>query len=119
MQATTGPCTVCKKLIHKRRRGVHGDLSRVANGFRCRRCDGTSQEADLVGGWRDIWMRTDFFAIWKTLLMAMVERILLLTARIRNGWTKFRGRLPFLTCRDPPLESSVCQLRQKQHDFWK
>ena len=25
-----------------------GDLSRVADGFRCRRCDGTIQEADLA-----------------------------------------------------------------------
>ena len=27
--------------------GVHGDLSRVADGFRCRRCDGTIQKVDL------------------------------------------------------------------------
>ena len=27
---------------------MHGDLSRVANGFRCGRCDGTIQEADLT-----------------------------------------------------------------------
>ena len=53
VQATTGQCTpVCKKMIHKRRSGVHGDLSGVTNGFRCRRCDGKSQEADLVGGWK-------------------------------------------------------------------
>ena len=60
VQATTGQCTVCKQLIHKRRSGVHGNLSRVDNGFRCRRCDGTSQEADLVGGCRDIWMCKEF-----------------------------------------------------------
>ena len=41
------------------------------------------------------------------------------TARIINGWMKFRGRFPFLTSRALPLESSVCQLRQKQHDFGK
>ena len=41
------------------------------------------------------------------------------TAIIRNGWMKFRGRFPFLTSRAPLLESSVCQLRQKQHDFGK
>ena len=41
-------CTVCKKLIHKRCSGVRGDLSRVADGFRCRRCDGTIQEVDLA-----------------------------------------------------------------------
>ena len=41
------------------------------------------------------------------------------TARIRNGWMKFRGRFPFLTSRSPPLESSVWLLRQKQHDFGK
>ena len=49
-----------KRMIHKRRSGVHGDLSRVDNGFRCRRCDGKSQEAVLVGGWRDIWMCKEF-----------------------------------------------------------
>ena len=26
------------------------------------------------------------------------------TARIRNGWMKFREHLPFLTSRTPPLE---------------
>ena len=38
------------------------------------------------------------------------------TARIRNGWMKFRELLPFLTS-DERL--SVCQLCQKQHDLWK
>ena len=68
-----------KKKIHKLRSGVHGDLSRVDNGFtfKCRRCDGTSQEAYLVGGWRDIWM-CRAFAILETLLIEMVEQILLL-----------------------------------------
>ena len=37
------------------------------------------------------------------------------TARIRNGWMKFRELLPFLTSRDE--RSSVCQLCQKQHDY--
>ena len=27
---------------------MRGDLSRVADGFRCRRCDGTIQEVDLA-----------------------------------------------------------------------
>ena len=40
---------LCKKLNHKRCSGVCGDLSRVADGFRCRRCDGTIQEVDLAG----------------------------------------------------------------------
>ena len=29
------------------------------------------------------------------------------TARIRNGWMKFRELLPFLTFRAPPLEFKV------------
>ena len=37
-----------KQWIHKRCSGVRGDLSRVADGFRCRRCDGTIQEVDLA-----------------------------------------------------------------------
>ena len=48
MQANSAQCTVCKKFIYKRYSSVSGDLSRVADGFRCRRCDGTIQEADLV-----------------------------------------------------------------------
>ena len=47
------------------------------------------------------------------------------TARIRNGWMKFRELLPFLTSRAPPPppigdeRSSACQLCQKQHYLWK
>ena len=37
-----------KKWIHKRCSGVRGDVSRVADGFRCRRCDGTIQEVVLA-----------------------------------------------------------------------
>ena len=48
VQAKSVQCTVCKKWIHKRCSGVCGDLSRVADSFRCRRCDGTIQEADLA-----------------------------------------------------------------------
>ena len=36
--------------------GVRGDLLQVSDGFMCGRCDGTIQEADLAGGWRDVWM---------------------------------------------------------------
>ena len=47
VQAKSVQCTVCKKWIHKRCSGVRGDLSWVADDFRCKRCDGTIQEADL------------------------------------------------------------------------
>ena len=36
--------------------------------------------------------------------MKMVERILLLSARIRKAWMKFRELLPFLTSRDTLLK---------------
>ena len=48
VQANSVQCTVSKKWIHKWCSGVCGDLSRVADGFRCRQCDGTIQEADLA-----------------------------------------------------------------------
>ena len=35
-------------LIHKRCSGVRGDLQLIVDGFRCKRCDGTIQEADLA-----------------------------------------------------------------------
>ena len=37
-----------KRKIHKLCSGVRGDLLRVVDGFRCRRCDGTIQEVDLA-----------------------------------------------------------------------
>ena len=49
MQVNSVQCTVCIKWIHKRCSGIRGNLSLVADGFRCKRCDGTIQEADLAG----------------------------------------------------------------------
>ena len=46
VQTNSVQCTLCKKWIHKRCSGVRGDLSRVADGFRCRRCDGTESESE-------------------------------------------------------------------------
>ena len=48
VQTNSVQCTVCKKLIHKRCSNVRGDLSLVADGFRCRRCDGTILKVDLA-----------------------------------------------------------------------
>ena len=48
LKVNAGKYKVCKKWIHKRCSGVRGDLSRVTDGFRCRRCDGTIQEDDLA-----------------------------------------------------------------------
>ena len=45
-KANSVQCTLCKKWIHKRCSGVRGDLSRVADGFKCRRCDGTESESE-------------------------------------------------------------------------
>ena len=62
-------------------RGVRGDLSRVAAGFKCRRCDGTIQEADLAEDIKvdgETYGCVKSFVIWETLFMEMMERILLL-----------------------------------------
>ena len=48
VRANTLKSTVCKGWIHKRYSGVHGNLSLVVDGFRCKRSDGTIQEADLT-----------------------------------------------------------------------
>ena len=68
---------------------MRGDLSRVADGFSCRQCNGTIQEVDLA---EDLMVDGDGGAD------------LAATARIRNGWMKFRELLRFLTSRAPPLE---------------
>ena len=48
MQTNTVTDTVCKRWIHKSYSGVRGNLSVVVDGLRCKRCDGTIQEADLA-----------------------------------------------------------------------
>ena len=79
-----GPCGVCGKGLQAN--SVQwcawcGDLSPVADGFRCRRCDGTIQEVDLA---KDLMVDGETyecvrsFCYRETLLMEMVERILLI-----------------------------------------
>ena len=69
-------CTVCKRWIHKQYSDVRGNMSLIVDGLRCKRCDGTIQEADLA---KDLVMDGETYesVIWDTLLMDMVERILL------------------------------------------
>ena len=107
VQTNSVQCTVCKKWIHKRWSGVRGDLSRVADGFRCRRCDGTIQEVDLA---EDVMVDGETYECVKSFyyqgdtLDGDGGADLAATARIRIGWMKFRELLPFLKSRAPPLE---------------
>ena len=83
-------------VIHKRCSGVRGNLSRVAYGFRCRRCDGTIQEVDLDD---DLLVDGETYECIEILLSGRHlggngGADLAATARIRNGWIKFRNRLP-------------------------
>ena len=48
VQAISVQWTVCKKWMHERSSRVRSDLSLVADGFKCKLCDGTIQEADLA-----------------------------------------------------------------------
>ena len=85
-------CTVCKKWIHQRCSGVRGDLSRAADGFRCRRCDGTIQEVDLA---EDLMVDGETCECVKSFcylgdtLDGDGGADLAATARIKNGWMKF------------------------------
>ena len=76
MQANTVKGTVCKRWIHMPYSGVRGSLSVVVDGFRCKRCDGTIQEADLAA--KELVMDGEIYGsvLWETLLMDMVEWIL-------------------------------------------
>ena len=104
VQANSVQCTVCQKWIHKQ---CSGDLSRVADGFRRRRCDGTIQEVDLA---EDLMVDGETYECAKSFCY-LGDTLdgdggvdLTVIARIRNGWMKFRELLPFLTSRAPPLE---------------
>ena len=73
----------------------------------CRRCDGTIQEADLA---KDLMVDgvtygcVKMFCYLGDILDGNGGADLAPTARIRNGWMKFRELFPFLTSRAPPLE---------------
>ena len=91
----------------KRCSSVCGDLSREDDGFRCRRCDGTIQEANLS---EDQMVDGETYACVKSFcylgdtLDGDGGADLAATARIRNGWMKFQEFFPFRTSRAPPLE---------------
>ena len=97
MQANTVKCTVCKRWTHKRYRGVRGDLSLVVDGFRCKRCDGQIQGANLA---KDLVMDGETYR--------SVDEV------PRDYAISDIQSSP---ARDERL--SVCQLCQKQHDLWK
>ena len=86
---------------------MRGDLSRVADGFRCRRCDGTNQEVDLAE-----YLMVDgetYECVMSSCYLGDTRdgdggAELAATARIRNGLMKFQELLPFLISRAPPLE---------------
>ena len=93
----TVQCTEYLKKIHNRCSGVRGDLSRVADGFRRRRCDGTIQEAYLA---EDLIVDGETYECVKSVCYlgdTLDGADLAATARIRNGWVKFREFLLFLT----------------------
>ena len=85
---------------------MRGDLSWVADGFMCRRCNGTIQEADQA---EDLMVDGDTYGCVKSFcylgdsLDGDGGADLAATPRIRNGWMKFRELLPFLTSRALPL----------------
>ena len=79
---------------------MRGDLSRVADGFRCRRCVGTIQEVDLaedllVDG--ETYEYVQSFCYLGDILDGDGGADLAAIARIRNVWMKFRELFPFLT----------------------
>ena len=110
---------MCIKWIHERCSGVRGDLSLVADGFRCKRCNWKIQEAELA---LDLAVDRETYGCVKSFCY-LVDTLdgdggadLAPTVRIRNGWMKFREILPFLISRAHPARderSSVCQLCQK------
>ena len=87
VQANSVLCTVIYiKLIHKRCSGVCGDLSRVADGFMCRRCDETIKETDLAQDYIEEQLdlyKTDLSKSWK-----VIKEIIGKTKTMHNS-TKF------------------------------
>ena len=114
MQANIVKSTVCKRWIHKPYSGVRCILSVGVDGFRCKQCDGTIQEADLAG--KHLVMDGEIYGsvLWETLLLDMVERILRQQLESEMDGEKFREIMPFLTPRAHAQVYASC-VRIKQH----
>ena len=86
---------------------MRGDLSLLADSLKCRRCDGTIQEADLA---EDLMVDGETYVCVKSFgylgdtLNGDGGADLTVASRIRNGWMKYLELFPFLTSRVPPLE---------------
>ena len=79
-------------------------MSLVADGFRCKHCDGTIQEADLA---RDLVVDGEAYGCVKSFCYlggTLDGADFAAIARIRNGWMKFWDIFPFQTSSAPPLE---------------
>ena len=90
VHANSVQCTVCIKWIHYR---CNGDLALVAGGFWCKRCDVTIHEADLAKGlvvYGETYGCVKSFCYLGDTLDGDGGADLAATARIRNGWMKFR-----------------------------
>ena len=75
--------------------------------FRCKRCDGEIQVVDLVGDLvvdGETYGCENSFCYLGYTLDGDGGLHLAATARIRNGWMRFRELLPILTSRALPLE---------------
>ena len=87
---------------------MRGDLSWLADGFRCKRCVRTIKDADLAGDLvvdGKTYGCVKIFCYLGDTLMEMVEWILLLQLESEmDRWMKYRKLLPFLTSRIPPIE---------------
>ena len=112
VQANSVQCTVCKKWIHKRCSGVRGDLSRIADSFRCRRCDGTIQEVNLD---ENLMVDRETYEC--------VKSFCYLGDTFDGADLAWMDEVPRASdIQSTPVgdeSSSVCQLCQKQHDLWK
>ena len=106
VQAHSVQCTVCKKWIRKRSSGVRGDLSRVADGFMCRRCDGTIEEANLA---EDLMVDGEMYGCVKSFCYlgdTLDGADLAATAKIRIGWMTFRELFHFCHLEPPRFQRS-------------
>ena len=102
---------------------MRDDLSRVADVFRCRRCDGTIQESDLA---EHLTVDGETYECVKSCcylgdtLDGDVERILLL--QLESEMDEVTRAFANSDIQSSPVgdeRSSVCKLCQKQHDLWK
>ena len=101
-------CTSCQKWEHKQCSGIKGSMSKVAKSFICRGClnlvTSAGRTSVVIGASAKLELVDKFCYLGDMLSVdGDADAAVIVKARIRTGWNKFRQLVPLLTNKDVSL----------------